>query len=166
MVIGGQAVLFYDLVRMTRDVDITLGVGREGFPKLSAVCKVLKLKILVKEPQSFVGKTHVLPALDVLSGLRVDFIFSNTPYETQAIRRAKRIRIGRTRVAVSSLEDLLIHKLVAGRPIDIEDARILLAKHRGKVDLRYVRGWLRQFAALGTLRANPLTTLNTLQKSL
>ena len=38
MVIGGQAVLLYGEPRVTKDVDITLGVGPEQLPVLKPVC--------------------------------------------------------------------------------------------------------------------------------
>lgn len=166
MLIGGQAVLFYGRPRMTEDVDITLGAGVEAFQKILQVCQDLGLKPLPEDPQGFVKKTHVLPAQDEASGFRIDFIFSDTPYERQAIKRTRRVRVGHGTVRIAALEDLLIHKLVAGRPIDLEDVRVLLAKHRDRIDYRYLRRWLKQFAELGTLTRNPLTTFETIRKSL
>ena len=34
MVVGGQAVLLYGEPRLTKDIDITLGVGVDGLPKI------------------------------------------------------------------------------------------------------------------------------------
>ncbi len=41
----------------------------------------------------------VLPALDEYTGIRVDFIFSYTPFETNAIKRAKTVMILGQKVA-------------------------------------------------------------------
>lgn len=46
----------------------------------------------------------------------------------------------------ATVEDLVIHKLVAGRPRDIEDARLVLAKNPG-IDDSYVRSWLEHSGA-------------------
>jgi len=46
MIIGGQAVLLYGRPRLTRDIDITLGIDTNEFAKLSEVCRSLELRIL------------------------------------------------------------------------------------------------------------------------
>lgn len=144
MIIGGQAVLVYGEPRLTRDIDITLGIGIEGLDKVLGVVSKLHLRVLLKDKRSFVRRTMVLPAIEEESGIRVDFIFSFSPYEKQAIQRAKDVTLGRTLVKFASLEDVVIHKVIAGRPRDIEDARSILIKNP-HYDLSYIEAWLKQF---------------------
>ena len=148
MVIGGQAVLLYGSPRLTRDIDITLGVDTEAYGNMVAVSKEIGLKILPKQPKRFVLETKVLPTEDPFSKFRVDFIFSNTPYERQAIQRAKRVTLQGSVIHFASLEDLMIHKMFAGRAIDLEDVKTLMIQNRGKVNVRYIRRWLREFSRL------------------
>lgn len=165
MIIGGQAVLFYGYPRLTQDIDVTLGVDTDAYDAVIAACQHAKLRPLVKQPELFVRDTHVLPTEDAPSGLRVDFVFSNTPYERQAIRRARRAKVGRATVSFATLDDLVIHKLIAGRPIDLEDVRVLLAKHPSKIDARYVRHWLKQVVATGVLDHDPLALFDRARHS-
>jgi len=144
MVVGGQAVLLYGEPRLTRDIDITLGVDIDHLGEVLAVVQELNLKPLPKEIEPFARETMVLPALDEHTGIRVDFIFSYTPYETEAIKRARKIKIIDQEVNFTSPEDLIIHKIFAGRPRDIEDVRTVLLKNPD-VDLQYIRGWLKEF---------------------
>jgi hypothetical protein len=144
MVIGGQAVLIYGEPRMTRDIDITLGVGPADWERVAALFAGLNLKGLVDDPATFVGRTMVLPALEEKTGIRVDFIFSTSAYEAGALCRAKGVKIGRFAVRFASVEDVIIHKVIAGRPRDIEDVRILLLKNP-EMDTDIVRRWLREF---------------------
>lgn len=144
MVIGGQAVLLYAEPRLTRDIDITLGLSADRLPSLREVVAALRLGIRVTEPEDFVRQTLVLPCEEPQTGIRIDFIFSNSAYEAEALSRVKRVRIGASEVRYASVEDLIIHKLVAGRSRDIEDVRGILLKNPS-YDADYVRRWLKHF---------------------
>ncbi len=86
----------------------------------------------------------VLPTLDEHSGIRVDFIFSYTPFETNAIKRARKVTILGQKLAFASPEDLIIHKMFAGRPRDLEDVRIIVIKNPD-IDMSYIGKWLKAF---------------------
>jgi predicted nucleotidyltransferase len=149
MIIGGQAVLLYGEPRLTKDIDITLGVGVEELPVIKDALRALGLSIEPDDVDTFVKDTMVLPAVDKKSGIRVDFVFSFSPFERAAIERAKEVRFDEVPVRFASLEDLVIHKMVAGRARDIEDVRAILLKNPG-YDREYIRGWLSDFdKALG-----------------
>ncbi len=143
MVIGGQAVLLYGEPRLTKDIDITLGIGIEGLKEVNnIIIQKLNLKTLVDE--NFVQNTMVLLAIDEKTGIRVDFIFSFSLYEKQAIKRAPDIKFGSTVVKFASLEDLIIHKIIAGRAIDIEDIRSIILKNPD-YNTKYIKRWLQKF---------------------
>jgi hypothetical protein len=89
MVIGGQAVLLYGEPRLTKDIDITLGIGVDGLPRVLAVVAGTGWNVLVEDPEDFVGRTMVLPVADPGSGIRIDFIFSHLEYERQAIQSGR-----------------------------------------------------------------------------
>ena len=144
MVIGGQAVLLYGEPRLTRDIDITLGCDITRLPDLLNSVQELSLTILPKDIETFVKQTMVLPTIEEESGVRVDFIFSFTPYEAQAIERAKAIKIGEKTVKFASVEDLIIHKIFAGRPRDLEDVKAILTKNPD-TDVVYIETWLAKF---------------------
>jgi predicted nucleotidyltransferase len=145
MVIGDQAVLVHGEPRFTRDIDITLGVGPDALAILKTLASQMNLSIL-KDDDAFVQQTFVLPLRDDASGLRIDFIFSFSPYERQAIEHAVVIDIDGVPVRFASVEDLIVHKIVAGRARDLEDVRILLLKN-DTVDHTYIESWLSQFDA-------------------
>lgn len=146
MIIGGQAVLLYGEPRLTRDIDITLGVNIDHLNTVLGMIRQLDIKPLVEDIETFARKTMVLPALDEATGIRVDFIFSFTPYEAQAIGRARKVRILDHDVRFAAIEDLIIHKIFAGRPRDIEDVRSILMKGHA-IDSVYIEAWLREFDA-------------------
>lgn len=144
MIIGGQAVLLYGTPRMTKDIDITLGIGIDALDRVLKAVAIIGLEIIPEDFRPFVQRTFVLPSKDKKTGIRVDFIFSFTTYEKQAIARAKSIQLRTTPVMFSSVEDIIIHKIFAGRPRDLEDVRSIIIKNPD-FDRSYVRRWLRDF---------------------
>lgn len=146
MVIGGQAVLIYGEPRLTKDIDVTLGIGAERAQEIWDMAAHWGWQILVPSPLEFVRRTMVLPCVEPESGIRIDLIFSWSPYERQAIERARRVRIGQAQVRFAAPEDVIVHKIIAGRPRDLEDVRVLLLRVKD-LDRAYVRSWLEQFQA-------------------
>ena len=78
----------------------------------------------------------------------MDFIFSTTPYEQQAIERAIRVDVDGVPVAFATAEDLIVHKLFAGRPRDLEDAIGVVARQGNELDWNYLENWAREFSAV------------------
>lgn len=147
MVIGGQAVLLYGEPRLTRDINITLGIGPDKHADVLALADRLRLQCLVENAEEFASRTLVLPFLEEGSGIRIDLIFSYSPYEQQAIQRAQTIIFDPAKghpVRFAALEDVIIHKIIAGRPRDIEDIKSILLKNPG-YEKRYIESWLGEF---------------------
>lgn len=156
MLIGGQAVLLHGDPRLTQDVDVTLGVGPERWSDLVDACADIVLQPLPDDIQRFVETTFVLPALDEATDIRVDLIFSSTPYEAQAIERAVRVEIRGEQVPFVTAEDLIIHKLFAGRPRDLDDAASVVRRKGPDLDWDYMRNWTQTFAQVEGREAMPV----------
>lgn len=148
MIIGGQAVLLYGTVRLTRDIDITLGIDTDKFLLIKEICKKSGLRILPKSPEGFARETKVLPTEEKKLKIRVDFIFSFTPYEKQAISKARKVLMRGYSVKFASCEDVIIHKMFAGRVIDEEDVKNILIKNRHSLNIKYIKKWLSEFSKL------------------
>lgn len=142
IIIGGQAVLIYGEPRLTRDIDITLGIDIDRLNDILSIVKKLNLKILTEDVVNFVKETMVLPVLGA-KGIRIDFIFSCTEYENTAIERAKKIKSDDVEICYASPEDVIIQKIFAGRERDIEDAKIIIRKQN--IDDAYIIHWLKEF---------------------
>jgi hypothetical protein len=148
MVIGGQAVLVHGQPRLTQDIVVTLGVEPGRLGTVLEICEELDLYPIPEEVESFVLETFVLPALQPKTRIRVDFVFSTTPYEREAIQRAVPIPIGGSEVPFATAEDLILHKLFAGRPRDREDVLGVIRRQTENLDWTYLDRWAREFAAV------------------
>jgi hypothetical protein len=144
MIIGGQALLVYGEPRLTRDIDIVLGVDSRCVNLLVAIAGELHLKPVPDDIKGFVRQTMVFPAVEESTGIRVDFILASTPYELNALKRVRKLKINGSSVLFASPEDVIIHKIIAGRPRDLDDVRKIIVKN-SDIDMRYIRERLREF---------------------
>jgi hypothetical protein len=164
MVIGGQAVLVHGEPRLTKDIDITLAAGLDMLETVLKVANATNLDPLV-DPDEFTVQTMVLPCLHRESGIRVDFILSFSPYEREAIGRAVEIEVGGSTVRFASAEDLIVHKILAGRARDLEDVRSVLLKNP-TVDRTLVISILASFQESLTLDATLTDRFEDIWRSL
>lgn len=148
MLIGGQAVLVHGQPRLTEDIDITLGIDPSQLGTVLDVCSALALDPIPEDVEGFVAETFVLPALHVESGIRVDFIFSTTPYEQEAIARAEHHELAGVPIPFATAEDLILHKLFAGRARDWEDAVSVVRRKGEGLDWQFIRRWAIEFAQI------------------
>ena len=144
MVFGGQAVLLHGELRVTRDIDILLGIEPDEAATILAMIRELGLQVLVSDVENFLRDTFVLPVMDRETGIRVDFVFSLSAYECQALHRATSVVIDAMKVRFVSVEDLIVQKIVAGRPRDLEDVKTVFLKNPD-FDRAYVEKWLKEF---------------------
>jgi predicted nucleotidyltransferase len=148
MLIGGQAVLLHGEPRLTQDIDVTLGVGPGRLDEVLVLCPKMGLTPLPEDVAAFVRGTFLLPARDGSTGIRVDLIFSTTPYEGEAIAHAERVKVGGEDVPFATAEDLIIHKLFAARPRDLEDAAGVVRRKGPELDWAYLERWCEEFAGV------------------
>lgn len=146
IVIGGQAVLVHGEPRLTQDIDISVAASPDRLAEVLAGVAAAGLAPLPSDVDGFVRQTFVLPTEDPLSGVRVDVIFASTPYEIEAIGRAHGVRVGDARVPFASADDLILHKLFAGRPRDLEDAAGVVRRQGSELDWPYIHRWAREFS--------------------
>jgi hypothetical protein len=144
MIFGGQAVLQYGEPRFTRDIDITLGLGPDQAKPVLRLIDRLGLKILVDNVEEFLNQTFVLPALDPESHIRIDFVFSLTEFERQAVKRSNVVILDDVKIRFVSLEDLIILKIFAGRPRDLEDVKNVIKKNP-RFDRSFVENCLQDY---------------------
>ena len=148
MLIGGQAVLVHGAIRVTEDIDATLAADPGRLATVLEACAALGLVPTPTDVQAFVAETFVLPARDAATGVRVDFIFSSTAYERQAIARAGTIDLAGAAVPFATAEDLIIHKLFAARPRDLEDVRGVIVRKGAQLDWAYMEKWALDFVTV------------------
>jgi hypothetical protein len=128
--------------RLTADVDVTLFVSTELLAPLMRSLTRSGFLSRVDDPVDFAERARVVPFVHRPTGLLLDLVLGGEGTEALFLERATILDLGGVRVPVIALEDLVVTKIVAGRPRDLEDVRSLL-KH--SPDLDHVRRTLAIF---------------------
>jgi hypothetical protein len=84
----------------------------------------------------------VLPFFHRGAGLPLDLVLATDGLEAAFLARACPTNLGGVRVPVIAIEDLIVAKILAGRPKDLEDVRRLLQV--GTADVRRIRAALEE----------------------
>ena len=146
MVIGGMAVVSRGVARTTRDLDLAVSGAAAPIEHVLRALEGAGLEARVEDAVSFAARTHVLLVRDVATGLDVDVTLAWAPFEEQALASADTVEVAGAAVPVARAEDLVIYKLVGGRPVDLADVEELVALHREAMDLDRVGELVRQIA--------------------
>jgi hypothetical protein len=101
-----------------------------------------RFRLLPRDPLAFVRELHVLP-IETPDGTRIDLVWARLPYEHKAIARATMEEVAGHRARVCRPDDLIIHKILAGRPKDREDVRAIVRHQLTRLDRRYLTNTLR-----------------------
>lgn len=107
---------------------------------MDELLSVLKdeFSVRTKNPADFVGKTNVLPIRDNQNSVKIDLIFSFIDYERKAIERAETVLSDDESIQIVAASDLIIYKLIADRTRDIEDAKSILERKSGEVNVEFI----------------------------
>jgi predicted nucleotidyltransferase len=146
MVIGGVAVIALGVARLTVDIDATIQ-GRSSDPE--RVLKVFAQHDIhprIVGASEFARSRQVVLARHHASGVSIDASLAWLPFEEEAIQFSQIADYSGIPIRVPRPEDLVIYKLVAGRPQDIDDVEKLLALYKHKLDLDQIRTWIQQFS--------------------
>ena len=124
---GAQAAIVYGAERLTNDVDVTVDAGDLPTAALVAHLARAGFELRVRDVNGFVRRTRVVPFRHTASGIDVDLVLAGPGPEELFFQRARRRRIEGVSVPVVSADDLVVMKVLAGRPKDLEDVVEVLA---------------------------------------
>jgi hypothetical protein len=136
-VFGAQAVLARGIPRVTADVDVTVFVEDLKLGRLIDDLLASGFVARVGEPLRFAERNRVLPLFHASSGMLLDLVLGAEGLERSFLKRVEKIELGGGKVPMLSVEDIVLTKLIAGRPKDLEDVRSLLRSTK-KVNRGYL----------------------------
>ncbi len=139
---GAQAVILYGVPRLSADVDVTLALVPDAPEHFALEMAAAGFALRVDDPD-FVRRTRVMPFVHMATGMPLDVVLAGSGLEDEFLDRARVVDIGGTAARVIDLADLIVAKVLAGRPKDLDDVASLWRLHRGVLDADRIRGTLR-----------------------
>jgi hypothetical protein len=151
-VIGGLALAAWKHIRATKDIDLLLGAKPDDLDPILRQLLAAGMRPKRDPPVTRLGRLKLVQLLyepsEALMELQIDLLLADSEYHQGALARRVPTNVPGLdmEIAVLACEDLVLHKLLAGRMIDLADAVALLRANRSSLDLNYLRRWAGQLA--------------------
>ena len=145
--IGGVAVQRWGEPRLTQDVDLTLltGFGSEE----QFVDRLLGAFAARRPDAREFALSHRVLLVRTASGVDVDVALGAFPFEERSVQRASIwLWAADQSLITCSAEDLVVHKVFAGRDLDWGDVERVLIRQHEKLDLAQIRAELKPLLEL------------------
>lgn len=130
--IGGLAVLRWGEPRLTRDIDLTI-LAEFGSEEPVIEGLLGRFAARFDNAREF-AKRHRVALLAADNGVPVDVALGALDFERRAVQRASAWDVDGASLRTCGAEDLLVHKVFAGRDQDWVDVAGIIRRQRGALD--------------------------------
>ena len=134
LLFGAQAAILYGVARLTADVDVTARVPAPLSNRAVVEALALRGFRLRFDDPALAEQSRVLPFVHEATGLPVDVVLAGPGLEDEFFARVEPHDIDGVAVPVVNVSDLVVMKILAGRPKDIEDVVTLLRVQQARID--------------------------------
>lgn len=145
-ILGGLALAVWGRERVTKDIDIVINIEEDRLKDLINLLK--KSPFSIRSSLKRIGQSLLIFATyeDKITGfpIEIDLFIARTEFQKETLKRAKDIEVLGQRLKVVAVEDLILYKLLANRPIDIVDASVLLEENKKGIDKIYLKTWAKR----------------------
>ncbi len=143
VLIGGLAIQPHGRRRQTMDADFLAVLEEADFERVFREAEAVGLRRDPKKPILRLEDGVILRLLytDPKFGIevRIDVIRAGNRFLREVVARAAATEVFGLSMKIATCEDLILLKLLAGRPIDRADATDLIAVNRDRLDWNYLR---------------------------
>jgi len=139
---GAQAAILHGSARLTADVDATVDPAGVDTESLLDELRRHGFTARTEDPIGFAASTRVLLLLHQATTLPCDLVLAGPGLEPIFLRRAVTIRVDDVDVPVAAADDLVVMKILAGRPKDLEDAAAVIASAGDALELQRAQSTL------------------------
>lgn len=138
---GAQAAIIWGSPRLSADADVTADLEPEHAEPFIEAMRRHGFDVIFGD-SDFIARTRVLPFIHRRTRMPVDIVLAGSGLEQDFLQRAVLIDLQGTPIPVISPEDLIVTKILAGRPKDLEDVRSVTYERRASLDAERIRAVL------------------------
>jgi hypothetical protein len=142
-VFGAQAVIAYGVPRLSADVDVTIALTPDEPVRFARDMSAAGFDLRLDDPD-FVRRTRVMPFVHRSTGMPLDVVLAGSGLEDEFLERTRLVDAGGVEVPLIDPADLIIAKILAGRPKDLDDARNVWRLHHPSLDAGRIHRTLQQ----------------------
>jgi hypothetical protein len=146
MIIGGIAVIAHGVARYTADIDATVAASDTVLEHIFDAVARHHIAPRIEDAPAFARERQIVLLRHGPSGVDLDVSLAWLPFEIEAIRRSETCDYGGVAIPIARPDDLVIYKMVAARPRDLEDVERLLLLHGSSLDVPRIAATVREFA--------------------
>lgn len=140
--VGGLAVGIWSAPRATVDVDFLVALSVDEADNLTHRLTESGRFIFIHETPMIFNKVSLMRAtLKSNPDIAVDFLFADDEFKKLMIQRSSIISITQFPVRIPTPEDLIILKLLSGRPQDRIDAAQIRENQKNELNTGYIKEW-------------------------
>jgi hypothetical protein len=144
-IMGGIAVRAYGLPRPTFDVDLVVAVPRDRLAELFAAIESLGYTVPEQYRGGWIDSVGGMPLFKVRlflegRGIDADIFLAENEFQASVMSRRIPEEVEGKPLQLITAEDLILFKLLAGRPRDLLDIKDIFFM-QGQLDEAYMRRW-------------------------
>lgn len=150
MLVGALAVALWGEPRATKDADLMIQVPEGAWERLKRLARQegFEVDVAWELYNPMLRDQHVR---FIKRRIRVDFMGLRDAHDQQALQRRRFKMLTDRRIAVVAPDDLIIQKVKAGRPRDLDDAVGVMRRSGHQMDEEYLWRWARRFGVTDEL---------------
>lgn len=135
--VGGLAASLRGRTRVTEDADFVVVCSVDRALELAESLDGQPFELLFPEFEQVIRRSFILPLRHRETGIVVDLAIGVSGLEQQVVSRATLVTIGDRQFPVATAEDLILMKMIAGRPQDDQDVRGIVSIAHDSLDWNY-----------------------------
>lgn len=142
-IFGGLAMQFYKRIRATKDIDLMVLIDKIDIDGFISQMGKSGLKIEGEGKIIKIGNFDLIRFIytdsEISLDVFIDIVLVKTDFQRQILSRKNSFDFFGINLNVASCEDLILLKILSGRPIDIYDATGLIQENNKELDRAYLK---------------------------